>query len=109
MSAEIADELRAWAERALDAKDKRIAELEAALERAEKVIRPFASAARKYGEPYLAKRVALRAVDPNLPHNYASAVDASAEQTSWDNWDAALEWLTALPAPPSSPAGEANG
>lgn len=59
-----------------------IEELTAALE-------PFAEAAERYGRRYLAERQTFIDRDPNLPHNYAQAVMASAEQTGWNAWDAA--------------------
>ncbi|TPJ70496.1 MULTISPECIES: hypothetical protein [unclassified Mesorhizobium] len=68
---------------------------EAALAGALKIIKPFAEAARRYGTRYLEQREALRQRDPNLPHNYAQAVLASAEQTGWNVWADAIAILDA--------------
>jgi len=84
--------------RELDAAETERDRLAAEVARLREALRPFADVAERYGMRYLAKRETFRAANPqlNLPHNYAQAVFASAEQTGWNVWENAIAALASV-------------
>lgn len=68
------------------------------VEALQKALQPFADVARRYGQRWLDEREAN-----NLPHDYAKAVFASAEQTGWNVWADAITAIDAALQAPATP------